>query len=62
MSAKRPAIPRVKAIACRACGAVESLRREAREPAPLAANEVRVPVQAAGVDFAGSLEVQGLHR
>jgi NADPH2:quinone reductase len=62
MSAMRPATPGVKAIVCRAYGPIESLRWEAVEPAPLAANEVRVQVQAAGVNFADTLKVQGLHQ
>lgn len=52
----------MKAIVCPAYGPVESLRWQEVEPRPLAPEDVRIAVRAAGVNFADMLKVQGRHQ
>jgi NADPH2:quinone reductase len=52
----------VKAIVCRSFAPVDQLRLEEMPARPLRANEVRVKVRAAGVNFPDSLKVEGQHQ
>ena len=52
----------MKAIVCRAYGPVDALQWMEVAPAPLGPGQVRVAIHAAGVNFADTLKVQGLHQ
>lgn len=52
----------MKAIVCNAYGPLEDLRWQDVDPLPLAPDEVRITVHAAGVNFADALKVQGKHQ
>lgn len=52
----------MKAIVCRAFAPVDQLSLEDMPSRPLRANEVRVHVRAAGVNFPDSLKVEGQHQ
>lgn len=52
----------MKAIVCRSFAPVDQLRLEEMAPRPLRANEVRIKVRAAGVNFPDSLKVEGQHQ
>jgi NADPH2:quinone reductase len=52
----------MQAIVCQAFGPVESLQLQELPSRSLASGELRVRVQAAGVNFPDSLKVEGLHQ
>lgn len=52
----------MKAIVCRAFAPVDQLSLEDLPSCPLRANEVRIRVRAAGVNFPDSLKVEDQHQ